>query len=259
MAEAAAREVLALPLYPETERRRGRRGLRRRARSGRRTRHRPRRRASGLTAADETIVAERTSLQRFDALLRRFARARLLVVGDLMLDQFIWGRVERISPEAPVPVVQVTRESFHLGGAANVVHNIRALGGHADGVRRRRPRQRRPALSSPSFEAIGAGTAASRHVPRHDHRAQDSHHRPQPAGGALRSRDRPTTHAAACGACALPRGEHVWDFDAVVLSDYGKGVITAELLAALAAARARRPVPPDRRSEETQLRRTIAG
>ena len=65
------------------------------------------------------------------AIVRRFPRARLLVVGDLMLDQFISGRVSRISPEAPVPVVQVTGESFHLGGAANVAANIRALGGQA--------------------------------------------------------------------------------------------------------------------------------
>ncbi|MGH7830077.1 MAG: PfkB family carbohydrate kinase, partial [Candidatus Binatia bacterium] len=46
-----------------------------------------------------------------------------------MLDRFIFGEVERISPEAPVPVFRVTSESFRLGGAANVVHNIRALGG----------------------------------------------------------------------------------------------------------------------------------
>ena len=46
-----------------------------------------------------------------------------------MLDRYIWGQVQRISPEAPVPVVQVTRESLHAGGAGNVVANIRALGG----------------------------------------------------------------------------------------------------------------------------------
>ena len=61
----------------------------------------------------------------------RFPKSRVLVVGDLMLDRFIWGQVNRISPEAPVPVVRVTRESAHLGGAANVVANLRALGGDA--------------------------------------------------------------------------------------------------------------------------------
>ncbi|MBN2369234.1 MAG: D-glycero-beta-D-manno-heptose-7-phosphate kinase [Vicinamibacteria bacterium] len=54
---------------------------------------------------------------------------RVLVLGDLMLDEFVWGRVSRISPEAPVPVVEVTRESVHLGGAGNVACNVRSLGG----------------------------------------------------------------------------------------------------------------------------------
>ncbi|GMR22113.1 MAG: hypothetical protein BMS9Abin37_0441 [Acidobacteriota bacterium] len=52
----------------------------------------------------------------------------IAVVGDLMLDRFVWGRVSRISPEAPVPVVEIERESFHLGGAANVARNLESLG-----------------------------------------------------------------------------------------------------------------------------------
>ncbi|RLA85927.1 MAG: D-glycero-beta-D-manno-heptose-7-phosphate kinase, partial [Deltaproteobacteria bacterium] len=67
-----------------------------------------------------------------DELFGRFARAKVLVVGDLILDQFIWGKVERISPEAPVPVVEVEKESRLLGGAANVAHNIRTLGGQVE-------------------------------------------------------------------------------------------------------------------------------
>jgi D-beta-D-heptose 7-phosphate kinase/D-beta-D-heptose 1-phosphate adenosyltransferase len=57
-----------------------------------------------------------------------FAGTRVLVVGDLMLDRFIWGKVSRISPEAPVPVVLVERESIMLGGAANVANNLAAMG-----------------------------------------------------------------------------------------------------------------------------------
>jgi len=56
---------------------------------------------------------------------------RVLVLGDVMLDEFVWGRVSRISPEAPVPVVQVTGQSFHLGGAGNVAASVRSLGGRA--------------------------------------------------------------------------------------------------------------------------------
>lgn len=61
--------------------------------------------------------------------LKQFAKARILVVGDFMLDQFVWGSVNRISPEAPVPVVNVQRESYMPGGALNVANNIRTLGG----------------------------------------------------------------------------------------------------------------------------------
>jgi len=64
-------------------------------------------------------------------ILDRFAGLTALVVGDVMLDAYLWGRVERISPEAPVPVVQVTRRSARLGGAANVALNLRALGANA--------------------------------------------------------------------------------------------------------------------------------
>src|SRR5689334_17796881 len=59
------------------------------------------------------------------ALIAGFAQKRILVVGDLMLDEFIWGRVSRISPEAPVPVVSVTGESYYPGGAADVARNVR--------------------------------------------------------------------------------------------------------------------------------------
>ena len=58
-----------------------------------------------------------------------FPKTRTLVVGDIVLDHYIWGKVSRISPEAPVPVVNVTKENLLLGGAANVVNNIHALGG----------------------------------------------------------------------------------------------------------------------------------
>ena len=62
----------------------------------------------------------------------RFPQARVLVVGDLILDHYVWGTVTRISPEAPVPVVHVESESLKLGGAANVYHNIVALGGRGE-------------------------------------------------------------------------------------------------------------------------------
>ena len=61
-------------------------------------------------------------------LFRSFDQMNILVIGDVMVDSYLWGKVERISPEAPVPVVSVTRRENRLGGAANVGLNIRALG-----------------------------------------------------------------------------------------------------------------------------------
>ena len=63
-------------------------------------------------------------------LLETFRERKVLVLGDVMLDEFVWGDVTRISPEGPVPVVDVRRESVHLGGAANVLANLLALGTH---------------------------------------------------------------------------------------------------------------------------------
>jgi D-glycero-beta-D-manno-heptose-7-phosphate kinase len=68
------------------------------------------------------------SRMRVRQILGAASRTRILVVGDVMLDQFIWGNVARISPEAPVPVVDFERESFMPGGAANVARNLTALG-----------------------------------------------------------------------------------------------------------------------------------
>ena len=67
------------------------------------------------------------SATRVQKLLNAATRTHVLVVGDVMLDQFIWGSVARISPEAPVPVVDFERESFMPGGAANAARNLTAL------------------------------------------------------------------------------------------------------------------------------------
>ena len=68
---------------------------------------------------------------RYQDILARFPEQQLLVLGDIMVDEYIWGGVSRLSPEAPVPVVEVEAESFRPGGAGNVAANIRSLGGRA--------------------------------------------------------------------------------------------------------------------------------
>jgi rfaE bifunctional protein kinase chain/domain len=77
-------------------------------------------------------MISRTESKRLMKYIDRFSSTRTLVVGDVMLDQYIWGDVSRISPEAPVPVVNVTKENVLLGAATNVVNNIHALGGKVD-------------------------------------------------------------------------------------------------------------------------------
>lgn len=66
--------------------------------------------------------------KRLDALFQEFEKRRLIVLGDLMLDRYLWGNVSRISPEAPVPVVDIESESVRFGGAANVAYNVKSLG-----------------------------------------------------------------------------------------------------------------------------------
>ncbi len=72
---------------------------------------------------------EHNNLARWKQSILNFSKSKVLVVGDLILDEFIWGNVSRISPEAPVPVVWVNSENFMPGGASNVAYNIRSLGG----------------------------------------------------------------------------------------------------------------------------------
>ena len=66
--------------------------------------------------------------KRLEEILKRFKKQEILVIGDLILDRFIQGKVNRISPEAPVPIVKMSNENFSPGGAGNVAVNITSLG-----------------------------------------------------------------------------------------------------------------------------------
>lgn len=170
--------------------------------------------------------------------LHRFPGVRVLVVGDLILDQFIWGRVNRISPEAPVPVVQVTAESFRLGGAANVVHNIRALGGAAAacGVVGSDPAGRRLLQGLKAVGASAEGVFVARNGTTTRKMRIIAHQ--QQVVRLDREEECPGKSAARARAFALA---HLRQYSVVVISDYGKGMITREFLEELRAARARRP------------------
>src|SRR5512140_3306818 len=72
-----------------------------------------------------------SAARRLARYVSEFPGRRIAIVGDFMLDDFLWGRVSRMSPEAPVPVVDITHQTASLGGAGNVVANIASLGGAA--------------------------------------------------------------------------------------------------------------------------------
>jgi D-beta-D-heptose 7-phosphate kinase/D-beta-D-heptose 1-phosphate adenosyltransferase len=174
--------------------------------------------------------------------IRRFPRVRVLVAGDLMLDNFIWGTVERISPEAPVPVVRVSAESRRLGGAANVIHNLRALGGQviacgvvgSDAAGRQLVADLRRLGVNVAGVVQSRGAATTRKTRIIAHQQQ------------VVRLDREDDAHGDSRAAARARGFLLAELrraDVVVISDYGKGLISAPLLAALAALRSRRPFP----------------
>jgi D-beta-D-heptose 7-phosphate kinase/D-beta-D-heptose 1-phosphate adenosyltransferase len=169
-------------------------------------------------------------------------RARVLVLGDVMLDEFLWGNVARISPEAPVPVVEVQRQTYHLGGAGNVAGNVRALGGQAvvAGVVGDDPAAEtvRKALRAAGVESAlmvaDAGrptTVKTRIVAHHQQVVRADREVAEPVGGTLERGilERVRAHLPACGA--------------VVVSDYHKGVVTAGLMKSLRALCVRRGLP----------------
>jgi rfaE bifunctional protein kinase chain/domain len=170
-------------------------------------------------------------------ILEQFRNIHLLVVGDLMLDRFIWGDVDRISPEAPVPVLRVASESSRLGGAANVIHNIRALGGKATacgvvgqdgpgkkllhGLRRIRA-STAGVFTDGELQTIQKTRIIAR--PRHQQIVRlDRENHNMPAEPTLKKiRD-----------FVL---DQMTRWDGVVVSDYGKGVVHPALLGALAGS-----------------------
>jgi len=169
------------------------------------------------------------SSQRVGQLLRAAARARILVIGDSMLDQFIWGRVSRISPEAPVPVVEFDHESSMPGGAANVARNLTALGVRAELFsvlgRDEAGRRLRRLLADCRINCDGCLTHRTRPT---SIKTRIIAHRQQ-----VVRLDREMRHDldAAAGQALLrafaPRLEQA---DAVIVGDYGKGVVTQWLL-----------------------------
>ena len=167
--------------------------------------------------------------------LRRVAGRRILVVGDTMLDKYVWGDASRLSPEAPVPVVRVSRESAVAGGAANVAFNLAALGARvtlfgrigrdADGARLRELLANGGvALADGSEAAPGVPTIVKTRVVCRRQQVCRLDSEADPSAYALSAEDVARFVAPAAA-----------DADAILLSDYAKGLLDAATVRAVLA------------------------
>jgi D-beta-D-heptose 7-phosphate kinase/D-beta-D-heptose 1-phosphate adenosyltransferase len=177
------------------------------------------------------------------SLLSRLAGRAVLVIGDVMLDHFVIGRVDRISPEAPVPVVRFDHEEFRLGGAANVAHNIAALGGRPELVgivgRDAEAERLRDDLSALSVGCAGLVAAADRCTTRklrvvtmrNQQVARIDYESDQEVSGEVEAALVARIHELAPSAAAI------------LVSDYLKGVVSRNIAAAAIAAGRDRSIP----------------
>lgn len=174
------------------------------------------------------------SKQRVQELLDNCRGKRIAVVGDLMVDHYYWGNVSRISPEAPVPVVEVIEEQMRLGGAANVANNIQALGGepmlvgligddHAGqrflGI-----------LKEQNLSSAGIVTDASRHTTIKTRVIAHAQHVVR-IDNESRSECPPHLQHLIIDAVKYK----IHDLDGIIIEDYNKGVVTREVIRDLTA------------------------
>lgn len=181
---------------------------------------------------------------RLSDILSLASGKRILVIGDLMLDHYLWGRADRISPEAPVPVVEIESETFRPGGAANVIHNLHELGAEiaavgvvgedGDGKKLEellaaervdlngvvtdpaRPTTSKTRIIARRILEHGGERGRGQHIVRADREVCDE------VSGAVERR-------------LIENISNVEDIDAVFVSDYAKGVVTQEMMDAVRA------------------------
>ena len=170
--------------------------------------------------------------QDFDklkAIISDFKNANVLVIGDLILDEFIWGDVSRISPEAPVPVVWVKRESFMPGGASNVANNLKSLGAHTyiagvigddehGAILKGELEQKGIEVNGVLVDASRPTTLKTRVVAQHQQVVRIDKENVDALNEGLIS-----------GIIRYTK-KIIDDIDAIIIEDYGKGVITPKLL-----------------------------
>jgi D-glycero-beta-D-manno-heptose-7-phosphate kinase len=173
------------------------------------------------------------NLNRLEQILDHAASKRITVIGDLMLDEFVWGKVGRISPEAPVPVVEVTGESFYAGGAANVARNLHEFIDHVSVIgmlgKDRSGRQLRELLTAQNIDTSSAiedesfyTIVKTRIIALHQQVVRVD-------------REKIVTPSAA----QIPKvvaavRNRIAETDAIIFEDYGKGFVTSEVVAQIA-------------------------
>jgi D-beta-D-heptose 7-phosphate kinase/D-beta-D-heptose 1-phosphate adenosyltransferase len=174
-------------------------------------------------------------LNRLEQILDHATSRRIIVIGDLMLDEFVWGKVGRISPEAPVPVVEVTGESFYPGGAANVARNLREFIDHVSVIgmlgKDRSGRQLRELLAEQKIDTSDAiedesvsTIVKTRIIALHQQVVRvDREKIVVPSAAQI-----PKVIAAV--------RNKIQETDAIIFEDYGKGFVTSELVAEVAHA-----------------------
>ena len=175
------------------------------------------------------MSAKILSISRARQILTAAAKTRILVLGNVMLDQFIWGGVSRISPEAPVPMVDFERESFMPGGAANVARNLTALHvptelfgavGHDDAARRLKNFWPGKKSAAAGWSPTPPGTRASRRASW----------RTSSRSSALTAKRATVWTPKLAGQLLAQLKSKLACADAVIVGDYGKGVVTQPLL-----------------------------
>ena len=171
-------------------------------------------------------------MSNFEKLIRSSSEKRVVVVGDIMLDRFIWGNVSRISPEAPVPVVSVEREEVYPGGAANVARNIvpfadgthmvGRVGKDRDGFTLAQILEEGGINASGVLRSADCGTITkTRIVARKQQVVRFDREKILPIGSQEVEQVREFI------------GQHAANLDGLIISDYGKGFITQELADAI--------------------------
>lgn len=180
--------------------------------------------------------------ERFEQIIGTIRDKRLMVVGDVMLDRYIWGEVERISPEAPVPVVTLTGESANLGGAANVAANIASLGAQVVllGVVGDDPfgAQVRELVNKAHFldggivvDASRPTTVKTRVIAHSQHVVRIDREKTEPLSSEVEHQLLERFHS------------HLSHIHGVVLQDYNKGVLTPKVIGEIIRACKKQEIP----------------